>query len=158
MFLGEYQHTLDPKGRVSLPARFRVELGEKIVISRGFEGCLYIHPASDYREFLSDVLDGSDFDPKVAKVRRFFATRAFESEVDKSGRVHLLPAYREYAGLEGKVVVAGNVDRIELWDTERWAEVCEEIDAQAQGLAAEIAYENRHPGASGAGEPAARGR
>lgn len=157
MFLGEYQHTLDGKGRVSLPARFRLELGEKIVISRGFEGCLYIHRSDAYREFLGDALAGSDFDPKYAKVRRFFATKAVESEVDKSGRVHLPPAYREHAGLGGKVVVAGNVDRIELWDADRWATVSAETDAQAEQLAQEIARERHQSGASGAGE-AARGR
>ncbi len=158
MFLGEYEHTLDRVGRVSVPARFRIELGEKVVISRGFEGCLYVHPADSYREFLADVLEGSDFDPKYAKVRRFFATRAVESNVDKSGRVNLPQAYRDHAGLAGKVVVAGNVDRIELWDADRWAEMCAVIDAEAEGLAQEIARERHQSGASGAGVTTPSGR
>ena len=70
MFLGEYQHTLDAKGRVSLPRKFRDETGAHLVVSKGFEGCLYVYTVEAYRDFLSTMMSASDFDPNARAVRR----------------------------------------------------------------------------------------
>lgn len=121
MFLGEYQHTLDAKGRVSLPAKFRAETTGKLVISKGLEGCLYVYPADVYAAFVDRLMSRDDFNARYRKVRRFFTSGAVETELDSAGRIGLPPVLREYAGLSKDVQVTGNGDRIELWDAETWA-------------------------------------
>ncbi|MBS3957617.1 MAG: division/cell wall cluster transcriptional repressor MraZ [Clostridiales bacterium] len=122
MFLGDHQHTLDAKGRVSLPAKFRGEMTGRIVIAKGFEGCLYVYPADTYAGFVRRLMGTDDFNPKFRKVRRFFTSGAVETESDKAGRITLPPGLREYAGLTKDVAITGNGDRIEIWDLEKWAE------------------------------------
>ncbi len=140
MFLGDYQHTLDAKGRVSLPAKFRGEMTGKIVISKGFEGCLYVYPADRYAGFVERLMSVDDFDPKYRKVRRFFTSGAVETESDKAGRITLPPVLREYAGLGKEVSITGNGDRIEIWDAAKWAgyngETTDTIEHDAEELAA----------------------
>ncbi len=121
MFLGDFQHTLDAKGRVSLPARFRSETGGRLVIVRGFEGCLWVYPAEEYAAFIDELTSRSDFDPRVRRVRRFFTSGAIEVEPDKAGRIMIPPVLREHAGLKRDVSVTGNGPRIEIWDTETWS-------------------------------------
>jgi MraZ protein len=139
MFLGDYQHTLDAKGRVSLPAKFRSEMTERVVVVKGFEGCLYVYPASQYATFLARVMDGNDFDPKIRSVRRFFTAGAKESDVDAAGRVSLPPVLRDYAGLVREVDVIGNGDRIEIWDAEKWAAYNGETSGTIEDDAGELA-------------------
>ena len=139
MFLGEHQHTLDAKGRLSLPAKFRAEMTGRLVVSKGNEGCLYVHSVDDYAEFMSRMTDRGDFDPKLRQARRFFASGATESELDSAGRVSVSPNLREYAGLDRDVAVIGNGDRIELWDAKKWAayngETTDRIDDVTRELA-----------------------
>lgn len=142
MFLGDYQHTLDAKGRVSLPAKFRLAMtGRLVTVAKGFEGCLYVYPAEDYTRFLEHLTATStdDFDPNFRQVRRFFTTGADETETDKSGRISISQALREYAGLKREVAVVGNGDRIEIWDADRWAayngETLQHIENSAKELA-----------------------
>ena len=121
MFLGEYQHTLDAKGRVSLPRKFREEIGSRLVVSKGLEDCLYVYPADGYRAFLENLLSASDFDRNSRAVRRHFTAGASEVEIDSAGRVGLTPALREFAKLKKDVVVAGVADHLEIWDAAAWA-------------------------------------
>ena len=99
MFLGDYQHTLDAKGRVSLPAKFRGEMTGKLVIAKGLDECLYVYPAEEYNAFVEELVSREDFDPRIRKVRRFFTTGAVETEFDSAGRVSLPGNLREYARL-----------------------------------------------------------
>jgi MraZ protein len=122
MFLGDYQHTLDAKGRVSLPAKFRAEMTGKLVVAKGFEGCLYIYSKDEYDRFIERLLATEDFDPSRRRVRRFFTTGAFETELDSAGRVSLPGNLREFASLKKDVAVTGNANRIELWDSANWSE------------------------------------
>lgn len=121
MFLGEYQHTLDAKGRVSLPRKFRDGIGSRIVVSKGLEKCLYVYAADGYNAFLENLMTASDFDRKSLALRRHFTAGAHEVEIDSAGRVSLTPVLRAHAGLSKDVVVAGIGDRIEIWDAEAWA-------------------------------------
>jgi MraZ protein len=121
MFLGEYQHTLDAKGRVSLPRKFRDETGSRLVVSKGLENCLYVYPADGYRTFLENLMSASDFDRNSRAVRRHFTAGASEVEIDSAGRVSLAPVLREFAGLGRDVIVAGIGDHIEIWDAGAWA-------------------------------------
>lgn len=139
MFLGDYQHTLDAKGRISLPAKFRAEMTGRLVISKGFEDCLYVYPAERYGEFVDRLMSRDDFDPRFRKVRRFFTSGAVEAELDGAGRISLPQVLRDYAGLGKEIAVTGNGDRIEIWDAQRWAtyngETSENIEKDAQELA-----------------------
>lgn len=140
MFLGDFQHTLDAKGRVSLPAKFRNQLSGTIVVAKGLEGCLYVYPAEGYGSFLERLMKGNDFDPEMRRLRRFFTSGSFETELDAAGRVSIPPVWREYAELKKDVSVTGNGDRIEIWDTQAWAayngETAETIEDAAGELAA----------------------
>lgn len=140
MFLGDFQHTLDAKGRVSLPARFRNELAGRLVVAKGLEGCLYVYPADAYNDFLMRLMAGNDFDAEARRVRRFFTSGAVETELDSAGRIMLTPVLREYAKLTRDVSITGNGDRIEIWDAQAWTayngETTENIEDAAEGLAA----------------------
>lgn len=139
MFLGEYQHTLDAKGRVSLPRRFRDATGVHLVVSKGFEGCVYVYPAEGYKEFLEQLLVGSDFNRETRDVRRFFTAGAIEADVDSAGRVALTPVLREHAGLARDVVVAGVGDHIEIWDAKAWKAYEDQHAATIEDAAEELA-------------------
>jgi MraZ protein len=121
VFLGEYQHTLDAKGRISLPRKFRDETGAKLVVAKGLEKCLYVYPAEGYRSFLENLMSASDFDRNSRAVRRFFTAGAAEVEIDSAGRVATTPVLREFAGLSKDVIVAGVGDHIEVWDAAAYA-------------------------------------
>ncbi len=139
MFLGDFQHTLDAKGRVSLPAKFRNQLSGPIVVAKGLEDCLYVYPAQAYGEFLRGLVERNDFDPEARRVRRFFTTGATETELDGAGRVMLPPVLREHAGLTKDISITGNGDRIEIWDTQAWAAYNGETSERIEDAAKELA-------------------
>jgi MraZ protein len=139
MFLGDYQHTLDAKGRVSLPAKFRAEMTGKLVIAKGLDSCLYVYPADDYTTFVKDLLEKEDFDPRIRKVRRFFTTGAVEAELDSAGRISLPANLREYAKLAKDVAVTGNGNRMEIWAAESWNAYNGEADDNIGDLTKELA-------------------
>lgn len=139
MFLGEYQHTLDAKGRVSLPRKFRDGTGSKLVVSKGLEHCLYVYPADGYRTFLENLMSASDFKANSRAVRRFFTAGATEVDIDSAGRVSLTPVLREHASLGRDVIVAGVGDHIEIWDAEAWAAYEDEHATTIEDAAEELA-------------------
>jgi len=138
MFLGDHQHTLDAKGRVSLPAKFRAQMTGKIVVAKGLDECLYIYPAEEYNHFVEDLVSREDFEPRVRKVRRFFTTGAVETELDSAGRVSLPANLREYAHLSKDVAVTGNGNRIEIWDAGSWTSYGQDGES-IEDLAKELA-------------------
>lgn len=137
MFLGDYRHTLDAKGRVSLPSRFRAELTGKLVVAKGLDKCLYVYPAAEYGHFLKGLMAKSDFEPRLRRIRRFFIAGAVDVELDSAGRIGLSANLREYAGLSKDVVVAGNGNRIEIWDAATWEEYSE-VGESIEDLAKEL--------------------
>jgi MraZ protein len=139
MFLGEHQHTLDAKGRVSLPAKFRAQMPGSVVLAKGLEGCLYVFPSEEYAKFVDRLMTKDDFDGKARKVRRFFTAGAVETELDSAGRVSVPPVLREYAGLTKEVTVNGNGVRIELWDSAKWTAYDEDTTENIEDLAQEMA-------------------
>ena len=139
MFLGDYQHTLDAKGRVSLPKRFRDDLSGTVIVAKGIDRCLYVYGSAEYEAFVRSLPDQA-LDPTNRQVRRFFTTGAVPVEVDSAGRIILSPILREYAGLVREVAVTGNDNHIEIWDAEAWAaynsDTEDSIEDLARGLAA----------------------
>jgi len=141
MFLGEHQHTLDAKGRVSLPAKFRLELTaeQSLVVGKGLDSCLYVYPAEEYDAFIGDLLKRQDFDPRVRRMRRFLMSGATPVELDSAGRISITPVLREFAGLTKDVVVIGNGPRIEIWDAKAWDAYNGADEGAVEDLAQELA-------------------
>ena len=129
MFMGEYLHTIDNKGRLNVPAKFRGALGERFITTKGLDHCLFVYPQDEW-ETLEQKLRLLPFtQPDVRAFVRFFFSGATECEVDKQGRI-LLPAnLREYAQLEKDVVLVGVSSRVEIWSETLWAD----YSRQAEG-------------------------
>jgi transcriptional regulator MraZ len=123
MFLGEFQHALDAKGRVILPARYREHLAEGAFIAKGRGGCLAVYTPEEFEQVATQVREQSKRGPRELNAARTFFAGATEVSPDKQGRVAIPPSLREYAGLERDVVVAGLYSRIEIWNRERWLEL-----------------------------------
>jgi len=131
MFMGEHSHTIDAKGRMIIPAKFREELGEQFVLTQGMDYTLTIYPMPEWEKFLSQ-LNALPLTSKDARsFRRFFTAKATMCELDKQGRILVPASLREYAGLEKDVVLTGNISNIEVWSKERWDEVSEVDDMDA---------------------------
>jgi transcriptional regulator MraZ len=128
VFLGEFQHSIDTKGRVAIPARFRSKIERGAVLTRGVESCLYIYPLETW-ELKARELDAAILDPRQRRMveRRFFGM-AFECELDAQGRIVLPARYRQYAGLNGEAVVLGARDRFEIWSPAEWERYNDEMD------------------------------
>jgi len=122
MFMGEYNHSIDAKGRVIVPAKFRDSLGEQFVVSQGLDGCLFIFPNEEWQRFEEKLKTLPMSDKQARKFVRFFLAGAAEVEVDKQGRILLPSVLREFAGLSKDVVLVGVGARAEIWDKERWIE------------------------------------
>lgn len=138
MFMGTHEHTLDPKGRLILPRRFRDEMGQEMVITKGIERCLYGFPTREFEAFATKLRalpltqrPGRDF-------VRVFVAGASQESIDGQGRVLLPNPLRQYAGLEREVVVVGQLSRIEIWDQSSWGSYMEGAqDAYTDGSNAE---------------------
>ena len=123
MFMGEYNHSIDAKGRLIIPSKFRDTLGDEFVVTKGLEGCLFVFEKYDFETFMDKLNEKSDLEAKVRKIKRFFISGAQEMEPDKQGRMLVPPVLREYAGLEKEVVFAGVGGHIEIWDKAKWEDV-----------------------------------
>lgn len=134
-FVGEYQHTLDDKGRVALPARFRELLGPRFMLVRGLDECLFIYPLDEWERLVERLksvpISQSDF----RAFARYFLAGAVEVEPDKQGRFVLPSHLREYAGLTKEVSILGVGNRLEIWDRAKW----EEMKARIHGEFAKLA-------------------
>ncbi len=120
MFIGEYQHTIDVKGRMIVPSKFREDLGDKFVITKGLDNCLFIYSVEEW-SVLEAKLKTLPLTSKDARAFvRFFFSGATECEVDKQGRILVPGNLRDYAGLEKDVAVIGVATRVEVWDREKW--------------------------------------
>ena len=139
MFLGEYEHTLDDKGRLAIPARFRPELGQGLVLTRGLDRCLFVWPLAEWRAVAEKLAHLSMMQADVRRLQRLLFAGAVDTQLDRLGRV-LVPSFlREYAGLSGSAAVVGVLNRIEIWDKERYesdqAGASQSLDKLAQKLA-----------------------
>ena len=120
MFMGEYHHTIDEKGRIIIPSKFREELGEKFIITRGIENCLFVYSLSSW-EKITNKLESLPFTKKDARqFVRFFLSGATTAEFDKQGRVNVTSPLISYANLQKDCVVIGTGDRLEIWSQEDW--------------------------------------
>jgi transcriptional regulator MraZ len=140
MLLGEYEHTLDDKNRLTLPAKFREQLASGVVVSRGMDGCLYVWPPAEWRDqFQARVSSLDPLDTDSRKLQRHFFAGAAEAELDKQGRIMIPAALLRYAGLTRDVVVAGVSDHLEIWDREAWRRELNEVEGSAEHVAERLA-------------------
>ena len=120
MFIGEYDHTIDVKGRLIVPTKFREQLGEAFVIAKGNDGCLAIYTNEDWETFMKKI-QALPANKDIRTYVRTIVGSALPVETDKQGRILVPGNLREYAGLDKDVVLAGVIDKIEVWDKERWS-------------------------------------
>ncbi len=122
-FLGEFEATIDAKGRFLLPVGLKRQLPEgettSFVINRGFEKCLTLYPIQSWKPLYDQISILNDFDPKVREFRRYFLNGATNIEIDVAGRILIPPNLKEYAGLGRDIVLAAAVNKIEIWDKEK---------------------------------------
>jgi len=140
MLLGEYEHTIDDKNRLTLPARFRRVFAEGIVVTRGMDGCLFAYTRGDWDRLVDTRLSALDpLSQEGRRMQRFFFSGATESELDKQGRVGLPPALLTHAKLGRDVVVAGVNDHLEIWDRDAWRRELAEVEGSAEDVAERLA-------------------
>ncbi|MGC4100107.1 division/cell wall cluster transcriptional repressor MraZ [Ferruginibacter sp.] len=134
-FLGEYEATLDIKGRFLLPAGFKKQLPQEgaaqFVLNRGFEKCLTLYPMQSWEPIFSEISKLNDFDPKVREFRRYFLNGATQVELDSAGRLLLPKNLSEHAGLEKDIVLVSAVNKIEIWDKSKYTQLFETFTPQA---------------------------
>lgn len=120
MLIGEYHHSIDEKGRIIIPAKFREELGSNFIITRGIEQCLFVYPLNNWNK-ICEKLNSLPFTKKDARnFNRFFMSGATEVELDKQGRVNVASPLINYARLDRECVVIGTGDRLEIWSQATW--------------------------------------
>lgn len=120
MLTGEFNHTMDAKGRVTVPARFREELGNRFVVTRGFEGCLTAYPPERWERVQRNLESLSLTNPAGRKLSRLFLGNAVECELDQMGRILITSPLRTAAGLSKDIVLTGLGDRVEIWNKASW--------------------------------------
>ena len=140
MLLGEFEHTIDDKNRLTLPARFRQAFGEGIVVTRGMDGCLFAYTRGNWSQLIATRL--ASLDPlsiEGRRMQRHFFAGATEADLDKQGRVGLPPALISHAKLGRDVVVAGVYDHLEIWDRDAWRRELAEVEGSAEDVAERLA-------------------
>lgn len=134
-FLGEYEATLDTKGRFLLPAGFKKQLseeaGNQFVINRGFEKCLTLYPMKSWEPIFAELGKLNDFDPKVREFRRYFMNGATVLELDSAGRLLVPSNLKEHAGLEKDIVLVAAMNKIEIWDKDKYQKFFESFSPEA---------------------------
>ncbi|MDP4020532.1 MAG: division/cell wall cluster transcriptional repressor MraZ [Candidatus Adlerbacteria bacterium] len=135
MLIGEYTHTLDSKKRLSLPAKFRKEVGRVVVVTRGLDQCLFLFPRRTWQE-IAAKLEQLPFGEAVARgMSRFLLAGATEVEVDQAGRILIPDFLKDFAKLKENVVLAGVSDRVELWNEQTWGRYKRQIEKGADQMA-----------------------
>jgi MraZ protein len=138
MFFGRFEHTIDDKGRLTIPAKYRATLSAGVVVTRGLDRCLYVYPQAEWEQFAEKTRQLPLTKADARAFVRFFFAEASDCTPDKQGRV-LIPGYlREYADLHAEVIVAGAHNRLEVWNPEAWqqdrARLEDSADANAERL------------------------
>lgn len=130
MFMGQYEHSIDTKGRIIIPAKYRDDLGESFVVTHGLDGCLFLYPQEEWEAFV-EKLKGLPSNQNTRKIQRQFLSKAMEVVLDKQGRILIPALLRAEAALEKEVVFVGMMNRVEVWDKKRLEEQEMEEDTEA---------------------------
>jgi MraZ protein len=140
MLLGEYDHSLDDKNRLTLPARFRQSFSDGVVLARGMDGCLAVYTREGWETFVESRLAVLDpLSKESRQMSRFMFAGASETELDRQGRVMVPAPLVEHAALEREIVVAGVRDHLEIWDRAAWRKQLKEVEGSAELVAERLA-------------------
>ena len=139
LFIGEYRHGLDAKGRVIVPVKFRDGLGDKFVLTKGLDGCLFAYSKEEWANFENKIRTLPLTSKDARAFVRFFFSGAVECEIDKQGRTLIPPMLREYAELDKDLVIIGVSSRVEIWSQAKWNNYSEAEDLEADVLAEKMA-------------------
>jgi MraZ protein len=135
MLIGEYKHTLDSKKRLSLPSKFRKEVGREVVVTRGLDTCLFLFPTRAWREIATKLQKLPFGEQNARGIARFLLAGATEVEIDQAGRILIPDFLKSFAKLKNSVVLAGVSDRVEIWDERTWYSYKRRIERDASGMA-----------------------
>ena len=135
MLIGEYEHTIDTKGRLIMPSKLKDDIGEKFVITKGLDGCLFVYSQKEWQTFEEKLRTFPLTNKDARALMRFFLAGATECELDKQGRFLIAGNLREFAGLEKEVVVIGVLNKIEIWSKDKWQKYSEEENMEADEIA-----------------------
>jgi len=139
MLLGEHDHTLDDKNRLTLPAKLREQLGDEVVITRGLDGCLSVYSRAAFEVLAGRMGTLDPLNRETRTMQRYFFTGAPPVELDKAGRMVIPARLLESAGIQREVTVAGVYDHLEIWDRARWREQMREAEGSAEDVAERLA-------------------
>ena len=129
MLIGEYEHTLDAKGRLIMPSKLREDIGEKFIITKGLDGCLFAFSIEEWKKFEEKLRTLPISNKDARNFSRFFFAGEIDCEIDKQGRFLISSNLREFAGLEKEVIIVGMDSRLEIWSKEKWIKFDEDISA-----------------------------
>ena len=135
MFIGEYEHSLDTKGRVIMPAKLREDIGEKFIVTKGLDGCLFAYSISEWTNFEEKLKTLPLTNKNARDFVRFFLSGAVECEIDKQGRFLIPGNLRTYATLEKEIIIIGVGTRIEIWNREEWKKYSSDENISADEIA-----------------------
>lgn len=135
MFIGEYSHSIDDKGRVSLPIKFRGSLADGCVVTRGLDHCLWIYPANRWQEMAQKIAELPLTQKNARSFARLMLAGAVEDNADKAGRINIPGYLKAYAGLKNKVVITGVYDRIEIWPEDKWSDFKKGMEENSDEIA-----------------------
>jgi len=135
MFIGEYQHAIDEKGRVSLPVKFRAKLASGCVVTRGIDKCLWVFPADEWEKLAEKISELPITQKDSRNFSRLILSGAVDLSIDKLGRINLPSYLKEYAGVNKKVTITGMYNRIELWPEESWNKFKKEMEDNSETIA-----------------------
>ncbi len=138
MLIGKYTHDLDPKKRLTLPSKWRVDLGKKVVVTNGLDNSLFIFPLKEWEVMAQKLSEGGFGNQDSRSFNRFMLGNAFETDVDSTGRIVIPDSLKDFAKLSSKVVLAGMYSRVELWDEKAWEANIAKVNAEADVLASKL--------------------
>ena len=142
MLLGDHEHTLDDKNRLTLPAKLREQLGGEVVITRGLDGCLAVYSRAAFEVLAARVGTLDPFSSEARTMQRYFFTGGADTELDKQGRMVIPARMLEEVGIGREVTVAGVFDHLEIWDRAAWREQRQAVEGSAQDVAERLANRN----------------
>ena len=135
MLTGEFNHSIDTKGRLIIPSKLRESLEEHFVITKGLDGCLFLYPDNEWEAFEDKLRTLPLTNKKARDFKRFFLGSATEGELDKQGRVLISSSLRSYANLEKEVVLVGLIDKVEIWSKDAWDARTTDVEDNIEDIA-----------------------
>lgn len=138
MLIGKYTHDLDPKKRLTLPSKWRTDLGKKVVVTSGLDNSLFVFPIKEWETVAQNLAQSSFGNSDSRSFNRFILGNAFETDVDAAGRIVIPDSLKTFAHLTEKVVLAGMYSRIELWDEKAWEANISKVNGEADSLASKL--------------------